>query len=153
MSNIVKLELEINVDELKDIINDSKDLNDNEQLFSNLVQFARAKKKINDLLDQIISIEEDAKGLIKSKAQALYGDGWQAIKGKGYKISRSGTGAVYAVLPDAKPPKEFIIVKESLDAKKIEAHIKETGKLPKGIDYNPSRGTALRITVSDDENN
>lgn len=148
MSNIVKLELEINVDELKDIINDSKDLNDNEQLFSNLVQFARAKKKINDLLDQIISIEEDAKGLIKSKAQALYGDGWQAIKGKGYKISRSGTGAVFAVLPDAKPPKEFIIVKESLDAKKIEAHIKETGKLPKGIDYSPNRGTMIRVTIN-----
>lgn len=151
MSNIVKLELEINVDELKDIITDSKDLNDNEQLFSNLVQFARAKKQIGSLLDQIISIEEEAKGLIKSKAQALYGDGWQAIKGKGYKISRSETGSVFAV--EGKPPKEFLIVKESLDTHLVEAYIKETGKLPKGISYNPSRGTSIRITVSNNEDN
>lgn len=151
MSNTVKIELEINVDELRDVINDSKDLNDNEQLFANLVQFARAKKKINDLLDQIISIEEDAKGLIKSRAQALYGDGWQAIKGRGYKISRSSTGAVFSIQPDKKPPKDFLIIKESLDSKKVEQFIKETGKLPKGIEYNASRGTSLRITVSDDE--
>lgn len=151
MSNTVKIELEINVDELRDVINDSKDLNDNEQLFANLVQFARAKKKINDLLDQIISIEEDAKGLIKSRAQALYGDGWQAIKGKGYKISRSSTGAVFSILPDAKVPKEFLVVKQSLDSKLVEQHIKETGKLPKGIEYNAQRGTSLRITVSDNE--
>lgn len=153
MSNIVKLELEINIDELRDIITESKDLNDNEQLFNNLVQFARAKKKINDLLDQIISIEEDAKGLIKSKALALYGNGWQAIKGKGYKISRSQTGAVFSVLPDVKPPKDFLVVKESLDSKKVEQFIKETGKLPKGIEYNPSRGSSLRITVADNEDN
>jgi len=150
MPNIVKIELEINVDELKDVIKDSTDLNDNEQLFSNLVQFARAKKQIGDVLDQITSIEDEAKGLIKSKAQALYGDGWQAIKGKGYKISRSYTGAVFSL--DGKAPKEFVIVKESLDSKLIENYIKETGKLPKGVSYNPSRGTSLRITVSDENN-
>ncbi len=151
MAEPIKIELEINIDELKDIVNDATDLNDNQQLFSNLVEFERAKKRINAVLDQLISIESDAKGLIKSKAEALYGSEWSAIKGKGYKITKSSTGAVFNIF--GKPPKEFLVIKEALDTKLVEAHIKETGKLPKGIEYSPSRGTSLRITVDSNDNN
>lgn len=149
MANIIKLELEIDIDELKETINNAVDLNDNEEVFNSLVQFARAKKQINALYDELIGIEDTAKSLIKSKASALYGNNWQAIKGRGYKISRSQTGPVFNI--DGKPPKQFVVIKESLDSKLVENYIKETGKLPKGISYNPSRGSSLRITV--DENN
>ena len=151
MSNKVRLELEIDIDELKSIIDGSKDLNDNQELFQNLTEVYRAKKQVGDLLDQLISIETEAKGWIKSKADALYGKGWTAIKGKGYKISQSGTGAVFNILPNVKPPKEFLVIKETLDSKKVEQHIKETGKLPKGVEYNPDRGTMLRVTVASNE--
>jgi len=145
----VRLELEIDIEALRDVIETSKDLNDNNELFVGLTEVYRAKKQVGDLLDQLLSLETDAKGLIKAKADALYGKGWQAIKGKGYKISQSGTGAVFNILPDAKPPKEFVVYKPTLDTKAIETHIKETGKLPRGIEYNLNRGTSLRVVVAD----
>lgn len=148
--NKIKIELELDIEALKEVVEKSKDLNDNQELFSQLVEVYRAKKQIADVLDQLISIETEAKGFIKAKADALYGKEWTAIKGKGYKISKSGTGAVFSIQPDAKPPKKFLVIKESLDSKLVEAHIKETGKLPKGIDYSPNRGTMIRITVNEE---
>lgn len=149
--NKIKIELEIDLEALKEVIDKSKDLNDNQELFSQLVEVYRAKKQISDVLDQLISIETEAKGFIKAKADALYSNEWSAIKGNGYKITKSSTGSVFNILPDAKPPKKFLVIKESLDSKLVEAHIKETGKLPKGIEYNPSRGHSIRVTVN--ENN
>lgn len=149
MSEPIKLELEIDLEQLKETIENAPDLKDNQELFSRLTEVYRAKQMVNDILDEIISIEATAKGLIKSKADALYGANWTAIKGKGYKITKSGTGAVYSIAPDQKPPKKFLVVKESLDSKLISEYLKETGKLPKGIDYNPSRGSSIRVTVQD----
>jgi len=156
MSDTIKIELEVNLDELKDIINDTKELNDNEQLFSQLVQFQRVKKQISEISDQLTSIETEAKSYIKAKADALYGKEWTAIKGtkgKNYKITKSPTGSVFNIMTDKKPPKEFLVIKESLDTELVENFIKEKGVLPKGIEYNPSRGTSIRITVADNEDN
>lgn len=152
MSNKVKLELELDIDKLQSVIENAKDLNDSQELFNSLTEVYRAKNKIGELLDQLIGIETEAKGWIKSKADTLYGKGWSAIKGKGYKINKSATGSVFNILPDQKPPKQFLVVKESLDSKLVEQHIKETGKLPKGIEYNASRGTSIRVVVSDGNN-
>jgi len=149
MAEPIKIDLEINLEEIKDTITEAIDLNDNEQLFSKLVEVYRAKKKINDVIDQLISIETEVKGLIKSKADALYGNEWSAIKGKDYKITKSGTGSVFNIV--GKAPKQFLVIKESLDSKLVENFIKETGKLPKGIEYNPSRGYSIRVSVSDNE--
>jgi len=151
METKVKIELELDIEALKEVIEKAKDLNDNQDLFSQLVEVYRAKKQVADVLDQLISIETEAKGFIKAKADNLFGKEWSAIKGDGYKITKSGTGSVFNILPEAKPPKKFLVIKESLDSKLVEAHIKETGKLPKGIEYNPSRGSSLRVTIN--ENN
>lgn len=149
MSEPIKLELEIDLEALKETIEKATELNDSQELFDSLVEVYRAKKQIGDILDQLISIETEAKGLIKVKADALYGKEWTAIKGKGYKIAKTPTGSIFNILPDAKPPKEFVVIKETLDSKKVEEFIKEKGKLPKGIEYNPSRGSSIRVTVSE----
>lgn len=148
MSEPIKLELEIDLEALKEIIEKATELNDSQELFDSLVEVYRAKKQIGDVLDQLTSIETEAKGLIKNKADTLYGKEWTAIKGNGYKITKSATGSVFNILPDAKPPKEFVVIKETLDSKKVEEFIKEKGKLPKGIEYNPERGSSIRVTVN-----
>lgn len=151
MAEPIKLELEINIEELKEVVEKVKDLNDSKELFNSLAEVYRAKKQIGDLMDELISIETEAKGLIKAKADALYGHSWSAIKGDGYKITKSYTGAVYNIMPDQKVKKDFLIIKEYLDSKLIEAHLKETGKLPKGIEYNPSRGSSIRVSVQSND--
>lgn len=143
----IKIELVVDIETLKDVIDESKELNDNQEMFDKLVEVYRVKKQVGDILDQIISIETDVKGWIKSKANALYGNEWRAIKGNGYKISKSPTGSVFNIIPDSEPPKEFVVVKESLDTALVENFIRETGKLPKGIEYNVSRGSSIRVSV------
>lgn len=149
MAEPIKLEAEIDLDSLRDTIENAKDLNDNKKLFSQLVQVARVKKQVKDILDQADSIEAQVKGFIDSKAKALYGNDWEAIKGDDYKITRSGTGAVFGII--GKVQKKFKVIKETLDTKAVNDYIKETGKLPTGIDYNPTRGSSIRITVQDNE--
>lgn len=147
--NVIKIEAEINIDAIKRSVDDALDLNDNEELFNQLVEFERVKKQANDILDQVKSIEGDVKGLIKSKADALYGIEWEAIKGRNYKITKSPTGSVFAI--DGKVQKKFLVIKESIDTKAVNAYVKEKGKLPTGVDYNPQRGSSIRITVHEDD--
>jgi len=149
MHNTLKLDLELDLDQLKESIESAHDLNDNQAVFNQLIEVYRAKKQVSDILDQLISLETEAKGWIKNKANSLYGHKWSAIQGNGYKITQQATGAVFNIIPDTKPAKKFLIVKEALDSKLVELHIKETGKLPKGIEYNPSRGSSIRVSVQD----
>lgn len=148
MSEKVTINLEIDITALKEAIEGATNLNDNEEVFNALAEVFRTKKEITDVLDRIAFIESEAKGLINSKANALYGNEWSAIKGDGYKISKSFTGSVFNILEDVKPPKKFVKIKESLDSKLVEEYIKETGKLPKGIEYNPNRGASIRVTIN-----
>lgn len=145
----LKIDFEIDINQLKGSIDDSDDLNDNEKLFSKLVEFQRVKEQIKNVLEQVEQIERDAKGTIKQKANQLYGDSWTAIKGDGYKITKSETGAVFNII--GRPQKKFIEIKESVNTKEVLSHIKEKGKLPGGLEYNPSRGTSIRITVHDND--
>jgi hypothetical protein len=147
MSEPIKIEAEIDIEGLKETIENAKDLNDNKELFDRLVEVARIKKIANDILDQTASIEGQVKGLINSKATALYGNEWEAIKGDNYKITRSGTGAVFKII--GKVQNKFKVVKESLDTEAVTDYIRKSGKLPTGVDYNPTRGSSIRITVQD----
>ena len=146
MDNLT-LDYTLNVKMLTQTIEDALKLDDNEQLFNELTKVSVAKKEIEAMLEKVESIEKDAKGLINSKAKALYGADWQAIAGKGYKITRSATGSVYARAMDVPVNKKFIELKEVLLTKVIDAEIDKTGKLPKGIEINPSRGESIRITI------
>jgi hypothetical protein len=144
-NNIIKINAEFDIDLVKESVEKAKDLNDNEELFEQLVGFEKIKKQASDILDQIKSVEDDVKGLIKTKANALYGNEWEAIKGHNYKITKSPTGSVFNI--DGKPQKKFLVIKESINTKEVNTYIKEKGKLPVGIDYNGERGSSIRITV------
>ena len=140
---------EINIDDeaLKASISEAGDLNNNEAMFEKLTEITKAKKELADALDQITSLESLAKSEIDSRAKTLYGKDWQAIAGAGYKISKSYTGAVYNISPDVKPAKKYLVIKESINTKVVEAELEVSGKLPKGIEPNKSRGTSIRITL------
>ncbi len=139
--------IKINDDELKQAITSAKDLNDNEAAFAELAKVSQVKKQIKDVLDTLESIEADAKNEIDGRAKALYGSDWQAIAGKGYKITRSRTGSVYTINPDIKPLKKYLVIKETVNTKLVEAEVEVNGKLPKGIEINPSRGTMIKVTI------
>ena len=139
--------IKINDDELKQAIASAKDLNDNETAFAELAKVSQVKKQIKDVLDTLESIEADAKSEIDGRAKALYGNDWQAIAGNGYKITRSRTGTVYALNPDVKQAKKYLIIKETINTKLVDAELEVNGKLPKGIEYNPARGTMIRISL------
>lgn len=148
----ITIHFEIELDELKSRIEEAASLDDNADVFAGLADVYRAKKDVDDLVDQVKSIEADLKAAINSRAKALYGPAWEAIKGDNYKITRSKTGPVYNVVdPDAVDPL-FVEVKFAPVTKAIEEFIKAESKLPPGIDRNPSRGEMIRVTVNTDEN-
>lgn len=139
--------IKINDDELKQAIASAKDLNDNEAAFAELAKVSQIKKQIKDVLDTLEGIEADAKNEIDGRAKALYGNDWQAIAGKGYKITRSRTGSVYTINPEIKPLKKYLVIKETVNTKLVDAEVEVNGKLPKGIEINPSRGTMIKVTI------
>ena len=139
--------IKIDDEALKSSILEATDLNDNEAMFAKLTEISKAKKELADALDQISSLESLAKSEIDSRAKTLYGKDWQAIAGSGYKISKSYTGAVYNISPDVKPAKKYLVIKESINTKVVEAELEVSGKLPKGIEPNKSRGTMIRISL------
>lgn len=147
--NVIKIETEIDIDALTNSIEEAIDLNDNELIFDRLVEVERIKKQATDVLDKVATVEAEVKSLINAKANQLYGNEWEAVKGKNYKITKSPTGAVYSIA--GKVQNKFKIVKESVDTKAVTQYIKEKGKLPAGLEYNPSRGHSIRITVHDEE--
>lgn len=147
---MIDIEIKIDEQELKSSIEGFISYQDNEELFSKLSSVVKAKKELLDALEKIEAIEKESKGIINSKAKSLYGSDWKVIAGKGYKITRSSTGAVYTINPEVKVNKKFLKVIESIDTKAVELELEKTEKLPKGIEYNPQRGESLRITI--DEN-
>lgn len=149
MDNIIKINAEFDLDALRSQINEATKIEDGEQFFESLASVYKVKKELAALEDLLISIETEAKGLINTKAKALYGNDWQAIKGEHFKISRSRTGDVYSLVGTAK--KEFLKIKTSVDSKAVEAYALAKGKLPAGIELNDKRGESIRVTIN--ENN
>lgn len=144
---MITLNYELDEEKLSSAINNAIDLKNNNEMFEQLSSVSKAKKELEDALDKLSSIELVAKGLINSKAKQLYGKDWQTITGQGYKITRSATGNIYVRNPDLPVSKKFIELKEVLLTKVIDAELEKTGKLPKGIELNPSRGESIRITI------
>jgi hypothetical protein len=146
MNETIKINAEIDLEAIKETIEKSGSLDDNEAIFGALSQVETVKSQLKEILDQVASIEAEVKSTIKSKAVALYGAQWVAIKGEGYKITRSKSGAVYTIT--GKPNKKFLKVVESVDSKAVDAFVTANSKLPAGIEPNPSRGDVIKITVA-----
>ena len=146
MDNKVRIEAEFDLEALKASIADVKDIDKAEDFFAQLSEVQRVKTEINDVLDLLKSVEAEAKGLINSKAKALFGDEWKAIKGHGFKITRSHTGAVFNIT--GQPNAKFYDTKKVVKSDEVKEYIvAHDGKLPSGIEYNPSRGESISIKV------
>ena len=141
----------IDMAEVEQIVTDALKIEDAPGLFEHLSKIAQVKKMLADASEQLAKAEADAKGLINAKAKQLYGDNWQAIKGRNFKISRSYTGAKYE--HTAAADEAFIVVKTSVDSKAVETFVKENNKLPEGIEVNRARGEMIRITVAEEADN
>lgn len=144
---MITLNYEINEEELAKSINEAIKLEDNEEMFNQLCAVKRAKLELEEALEKLEKIESIAKGFINSKAKQLYGNDWQTIASKNYKITRSKTGNIYVINPEIKVSKKFLKIVESIDTKLVDAELEKTQKLPKGIELNPSRGDSIRITL------
>jgi len=138
---------QIDVAKLKESITEATKLEDNNEMFLQLSNTSKAKQVIKDVLDELESVESEAKSLINNKAKTLYGVDWQAIVGEGYKINRQPTGNVYIRNPEIPVNKKFIEIKESINTKVVDAYIEKEGKLPNGIEINPTRGESIRISI------
>lgn len=147
----IDINIKVNLKDIRETIESALTLEDNQEIFNKLIEFERTKKKISDYLDLIKSIESDVKGIINSKANQLYTEKWECIKGENYKITKSMTGSVYNIDETEDVSEDFIIVKKSIDTKVVNQYIKDNGALPKGVKYNEQRGTSIRLTVHDNE--
>lgn len=147
----MKIEYLLDIDKLKTLINEASNLNDNNDFFKKLSEINKAKNELKDILEDVDSIESEIKSVINGRAKQLYGNDWQVIKGKGYKLSRYFSGDIFSREEDTKINKKYLKIVERLDSKAIEDDIVKTGALPKGLLYNPSRNEVIRITVAKDE--
>ncbi len=146
-SEVITLHFEFDLGNLKTLLEQAGELNDNEAFFAKLAEFGEVKEGFKSVDKQLEKLEADIKSAINGRAKALYGETWQAIAGDGYKIGRSKTGSVYDIIPDTKPNKKFLKVTTSVNTDEVDTYVKENSKLPTGIDYNLSRGESLRITI------
>jgi hypothetical protein len=146
---VIDLHYKLDDQAIKYLITEADELENNDELFGHLAEIARIKQDFRDVEEVLNKLELDIKGEINAKAKALYGSQWQAIKGDGYKITRSYTGSIYEVAGEPAP--ELVEVKKSIKSKLVDEYVKAKGILPEGIGYNPNRGEAIRITVKDDE--
>lgn len=141
----MEISLNIDLDQLRTDIESATKITDDEKFFEQLSEVEVVKKQLKDAADLLYSIEQDVKGLINTKAKALFGPDWQAIKGERFKITRSKTGDMYLV--NGKPNPKFTKVKVSVDSKAVEEFLVSNDKLPAGIEVNDKRGESLRITI------
>lgn len=141
----IKFAVDIDIEPALKAVEGSNNLEDEDKLFGALASIQEAKNALKAAQTQVDYAEANVKACINQKAKELLGDDWAAIKGTGYKITRSGSGSVFEVT--GKADEAYTIVKVSADTKAVETYIKETGKLPKGIEYNPNRGEQIRITL------
>jgi hypothetical protein len=145
MDNTININASFNLVELREQIEKATKIEDGEQFFESLSEVYKIKAEIGAIMDQITSIEADAKGLINTKAKALYGNEWQAISGEKFKITRSRTGDVYTITGQAPP--RFVKIKKTVDSKAVDNYVAEKGKLPTGIEINDQRGESIRVTL------
>ena len=144
----MKIEIDIDLDQLRADIETATKIDSDERFFEGITIIERVKKDIKDLSDDIYSIEQDVKGLINTKAKAIYGGDWQVIKGETFKITRSKTGDLYLI--NGEPHKKFLKVKTSVDSKAVDEYIEKYDALPRDIEINDKRGESLRITIKGD---
>lgn len=141
----MKIEANIDLDAFREALDSSKKITGDEDYFTTLSGIQAIKKDVKDVLEQVESLEAEAKGLIDNKAKALLGDNWQVIDGEKVKIVKSPTGSVYELTDTASP--KFIITKKSVNTDEVDAFVEKNAKLPKGIMLNPKRGSSIRINL------
>ena len=148
MSEKVELHKVIDADSIEKTIRKSKDLQNDESVFSDLAWLMDNKRMVDNLLDEWEDLERKIKQALNDKAKGLLGPNWKALDGDGFKLRRSLTGSVYEMSEPDKVDDEFVEVKLSVKTKEVETNIKENSKLPEGLSYNPKRNESIRISIT-----
>ncbi len=145
-SHVIELNLgTVDLGAIQAAIESSGSLDDNDAIFQGLSEIQFIKDKLAEASALVKATEDEVKSTINSKAKALIGKNWQVVKGEGYKISRSEAGAKYEATEDADD--KYLKVAISVNSDEVDDFVKNSGKLPKGIAYNPKRSEQIRITV------
>lgn len=144
-SNVLKIDIELDIDKMITQIDKFDTLENNEQLFGSYAKINEVKAKLKQINEAFDTVERQVKYKINDKAKALYGPDWSAIAGTGYKITRSFSGSVYELGEGVQ--KKFTKVTVAADRDAIDEYVKENSKLPKGVNYNPSRTEVIKVTL------
>lgn len=146
MSDLVDINVKIDLAALKATIKDAADLQDNPKFFAQLTKVAEAKALVAEAADKVDDAERVAKLAINDRAKALYGTAWKVVAGNGYKINRKSTGSLYEVT-DTEAAADYLETVLKPDTEKLEQYIKTHSALPDGISYNKDRGESITIKV------
>lgn len=145
---MITLNIEIDDERIKEVIEQSKDLGKDEKVFKMLSDLMSHKKMVDDMNDLWGSIERDIKQALNDKAKDLLGKDWTALDGQGFSLRRSLTGSVYTLTDPDKVPEELLDVKITVKSKEVDNYIKANSKLPDGLSYNPNRNESIRIKLT-----
>jgi len=143
----IELHIVIDADHIEKVIRKTKDLQNDEEVFSELAWLMDNKRMVDNLVDEWEDLERKIKQALNDKAKGLLGPNWKALDGDGFSLRRSLTGTVYQISDADKIPDDLIEAKLSVKTKEVEKYIKENSKLPEGLAYNPKRNEQIRITI------
>jgi hypothetical protein len=148
MSDRLELQISINTDRIESIIRKSKDLQNDERVFSELSWLMDNKKAVDQMNEEWEVFERKIKQALNDKAKDLLGPEWKALDGDGFSLRRSMTGSVYQLTDPDKVDDKLLEVKLSVKTKEVENYIKANSKLPVGLSYNPNRNEQIRIKLT-----
>jgi hypothetical protein len=143
----LELTISIDIDRIEKIIRKSKDLREDEAVFSELAWLMEARGNVDQLVEEWEDAERQIKQALNDKAKSLLGKDWSALDGDGFSLRRSLTGSVYQLVDPEAAPKEVLDVKIGVNSKAVTDYVKANSKLPDGLAYNPNRNESIRIKL------
>ena len=144
----LELTISIDIDRIEKIIRKSKDLREDEAVFSELAWLMEARGNVDQLVEEWEDAERQIKQALNDKAKSLLGKDWSALDGDGFSLRRSLTGSVYQLVDPEAAPKEVLDIKIGVNSKAVTEYIKANSKLPDGLAYNPNRNESIRIKLT-----
>ena len=144
----LELTISIDIDRIEKIIRKSKDLREDEAVFSELAWLMEARGNVDQLVEEWEDAERQIKQALNDKAKSLLGKDWSALDGDGFSLRRSLTGSVYQLVDPEAAPKEVLDIKIGVNSKAVTEYIKANSKLPDGLAYNTNRNESIRIKLT-----
>lgn len=126
-------------------VSKSKNLRDCAELDAAARTLTDKQERLVNEIRIVDQLQEKLKSAVGLRASELYGDAWEPVESKTYKVLRVKQGALYSVCSevDSKFTKQSI----SIDATKVTAYLKTYARLPDGIELNENRGERVTINL------